>query len=201
VRREAVEDIGGFPTDCLVEDICSSMLMIAEGWKTTYIPEGLQYGLVPETYAAHVKQFTRWVSLSTTCRESRRMTAYEDGKYIGGCQMALRFKGYLFNSVTKHMPLSVRLVGASMGLDVHIKPQLTAISYIITPFMFWTGTYLVYWHDMEEMRLLLRIHCGIVLSRWLHECHTAVMAGYRASVMDVCTLRFMTPCASLRFRS
>ncbi|KAK3383949.1 nucleotide-diphospho-sugar transferase, partial [Lasiosphaeria ovina] len=56
VRRLAIDDINGFPTDCLVEDICSSMLAMAEGWKTAYIPEGLQYGLVPETYLGHVKQ-------------------------------------------------------------------------------------------------------------------------------------------------
>jgi cellulose synthase/poly-beta-1,6-N-acetylglucosamine synthase-like glycosyltransferase len=62
VRREAVEDIGGFPTDCLIEDVCSSMMMQACGWRTIYIPQGLQYGLVPETYLGHVKQFTRWVS-------------------------------------------------------------------------------------------------------------------------------------------
>ncbi|KAK3356598.1 nucleotide-diphospho-sugar transferase [Lasiosphaeria hispida] len=61
IRQEAVDGIGGFPTDCLVEDVCSSMLMLADGWKTAYIAEGLQYGLVPETYLGHVKQFTRWV--------------------------------------------------------------------------------------------------------------------------------------------
>ncbi len=61
MRREAIEDIGGFPTDVLTEDITSSMMTMAEGWKTAYIPEALQWGLVPETYAAHVKQLTRWV--------------------------------------------------------------------------------------------------------------------------------------------
>jgi len=68
IRRLAVDDIGGFPTDCLVEDVCSSMIMLAHGWKTAYIPEGLQYGLVPETYIAHVKQMTRWVSFSASKR-------------------------------------------------------------------------------------------------------------------------------------
>lgn len=61
MRREAVDDIGGFPTDVLTEDITSSMMAMAEGWKTIYIPEALQWGLVPDTYAAHIKQVVRWV--------------------------------------------------------------------------------------------------------------------------------------------
>jgi cellulose synthase/poly-beta-1,6-N-acetylglucosamine synthase-like glycosyltransferase len=62
LRAEALADIGGFPVDCLIEDVYSSMLMMSKGWKTIYIAEALQYGLVPETYLAHIKQLTRWVS-------------------------------------------------------------------------------------------------------------------------------------------
>ncbi|CAJ2504745.1 Uu.00g121390.m01.CDS01 [Anthostomella pinea] len=59
-RRQAIDDIGGFPTGCLIEDIHSSTLLLTLGWKTAYVAEALQYGLVPETYDGHVKQFTRW---------------------------------------------------------------------------------------------------------------------------------------------
>ncbi|KAK2056642.1 nucleotide-diphospho-sugar transferase [Colletotrichum caudatum] len=62
MRQEAIDDIGGFPEDVLTENITSSVMAMAEGWKTVYIPEALQWGLVPETYAAHIKQVTRWVS-------------------------------------------------------------------------------------------------------------------------------------------
>jgi len=64
MRRLAVEEIGGFPTYCLVEDLCSSVLVLTEGWRTAYVPVAVQWGLVPETYAAEVKQRTRWVSCS-----------------------------------------------------------------------------------------------------------------------------------------
>lgn len=62
MRRKAVDDIGGFPEDILTEDVSSSAMAMAEGWKTIYLQEGLQYGLVPETYVAYIKQMTRWVS-------------------------------------------------------------------------------------------------------------------------------------------
>jgi cellulose synthase/poly-beta-1,6-N-acetylglucosamine synthase-like glycosyltransferase len=61
MRRQALLSIGGFPTTCLTEDVYSSMLMMSKGWKTAYIPEALQYGLVPDTFEAHIKQLVRWV--------------------------------------------------------------------------------------------------------------------------------------------
>jgi cellulose synthase/poly-beta-1,6-N-acetylglucosamine synthase-like glycosyltransferase len=38
--------------------------MMAKGWKTAYLPEALQYGLIPNSYYGHLKQFLRWVSPS-----------------------------------------------------------------------------------------------------------------------------------------
>ncbi|KAK4660364.1 hypothetical protein QC762_118300 [Podospora pseudocomata] len=172
VRREAVDDIGGFPTDCLVEDIYSSMLQMAEGWRSAYLAESLQYGLVPETYAAHVKQFARW--------------------YIGGAQMFVNFKGYLSSKLTKQMTLAAKLVGFSSGINVHAKAQLATVFMLLTPFVFLTGTHLMYWRDEAEMKLLLRLYCAIVLTRYLHDCHIGVMAGYRVAVMETGMMRYMS---------
>jgi len=62
MRRTALDSIGGFPTSTLTEDTYTANLTMGRGWKTAYLPEALQYGLVPETYQAHVKQYRRWVS-------------------------------------------------------------------------------------------------------------------------------------------
>jgi cellulose synthase/poly-beta-1,6-N-acetylglucosamine synthase-like glycosyltransferase len=64
VRRHALEEIGGFPAGTLSEDICCSTLLWGSGWKTRYVHEDLQYGVVPDSYYSHVKQQTRWVSLA-----------------------------------------------------------------------------------------------------------------------------------------
>jgi cellulose synthase/poly-beta-1,6-N-acetylglucosamine synthase-like glycosyltransferase len=63
IRRQSLNGIGGFPTASLTEDLLTSTLLLAAGWKSGYVGEALQYGLIPENYLAHVKQFTRWVSL------------------------------------------------------------------------------------------------------------------------------------------
>jgi cellulose synthase/poly-beta-1,6-N-acetylglucosamine synthase-like glycosyltransferase len=69
IRPDALEDIGGFPEDCIIEDVYSTFLMQAEGWESAYVPETVQFGLVPTSYLAHLKQFTRWVSLIPTSTE------------------------------------------------------------------------------------------------------------------------------------
>jgi cellulose synthase/poly-beta-1,6-N-acetylglucosamine synthase-like glycosyltransferase len=62
IRRQALDNVKNFPTECLTEDVYTAVLMLAAGWKSIYVPEALQYGLLPDTYFAHIKQFTRWVS-------------------------------------------------------------------------------------------------------------------------------------------
>ncbi|WYZ42248.1 hypothetical protein EsH8_V_001143 [Colletotrichum jinshuiense] len=173
MRREAVDDIGGFPTDVLTEDITSSMMAMAEGWKTVYIPEALQWGLVPDTYAAHVKQVVRW--------------------YIGGCQMAVKFGFFLLPSRTKRQTRTQRLVGFAQGLSVHLRTQMVTVILALVAIVFMTDTDLVYWRNVEEMRLLLRIHCGIVLFGWLHNVHLAVLSGYRGAIWEAAHAIYLTP--------
>ena len=62
VRRSAIEQIGGFPVESLSEDVCCSATLLGAGWKTAFVQRPVQYGSVPESFLAHVKQRTRWVS-------------------------------------------------------------------------------------------------------------------------------------------
>lgn len=62
MRRTALQEIGGFPTESLSEDVYCSATLLGAGWKTAFVPEAVQYGSVPESYLGHVKQRTRWVS-------------------------------------------------------------------------------------------------------------------------------------------
>lgn len=59
-RRDALEEIGCFPQGSLAEDVATSTLMLGKGWKVGYIHEPLQFGTVPDDFASHLKQRTRW---------------------------------------------------------------------------------------------------------------------------------------------
>lgn len=60
LRREALEDIGGFPEGSLTEDFELSLELHELGWTTAYVPEVLASGLGPEDMAGYVSQQQRW---------------------------------------------------------------------------------------------------------------------------------------------
>ncbi|KAJ4386901.1 hypothetical protein N0V93_009800 [Gnomoniopsis smithogilvyi] len=173
MRRKTVDDIGGFPEDIVTEDVSSSAMAMAEGWKTIYLQEGLQYGLVPETYVAYIKQMTRW--------------------HVGESQTATKFGFYHSKEKTKYMKPLQKWVQTAQGLNVHIRTPLTVLNLVFLSLAFLTDMPLVHWKDKEEMRFLLRIDCAIVLLRWLHELHYAILAGYRSTLNETCKAIYLSP--------
>jgi cellulose synthase (UDP-forming) len=59
-RREALDEIGGFPERSLTEDFELSIELHSRGWKSKYVPEVLARGLGPEDMASYVSQQQRW---------------------------------------------------------------------------------------------------------------------------------------------
>ncbi|OGM43843.1 hypothetical protein ABOM_007554 [Aspergillus bombycis] len=59
VRRAPLDDIGGFPTESIQEDVYTSMLLTSCGWKVLYVPERLQWGIVPHTFQGTIRQRQR----------------------------------------------------------------------------------------------------------------------------------------------
>jgi len=59
-RRAALEEVGGFSTWNLVEDLYTSLLMHAAGWKSVYHPFPLTHGTAPMEIISHVKQRWQW---------------------------------------------------------------------------------------------------------------------------------------------
>lgn len=60
VRRSALAEIGGFPTESVTEDMLLSLKLKAAGWKTVYLAERLTQGLAPEGMAEYTTQRARW---------------------------------------------------------------------------------------------------------------------------------------------
>lgn len=59
-RRQPLLEIGGFKTETVTEDIHTSMLIHARGYKSCYLNKVLAVGLMPESFDAYIKQRTRW---------------------------------------------------------------------------------------------------------------------------------------------
>jgi hypothetical protein len=73
IRRTALESIGGFPEECDTEDIFTSVILLANGWRTICLPEPLSFGVAPTNLAALIKQRTRW------CRGNLQMLFLKRG--------------------------------------------------------------------------------------------------------------------------
>ncbi len=60
VRRQALEEVGGFYTESLSEDYYTGIMITARGYQVVYLNEKLSAGLAPETITAYLVQKARW---------------------------------------------------------------------------------------------------------------------------------------------
>jgi cellulose synthase (UDP-forming) len=59
-RRSALQTIGGFQVTTLTEDLHTSMVLHAKGYRSVYVNKILAAGLAPESYESYLKQRQRW---------------------------------------------------------------------------------------------------------------------------------------------
>ncbi len=60
VRREALEQVGGWAENHVTEDCELSVRLLDAGWRSLFIPKTFGKGLIPPTYDAYKKQHHRW---------------------------------------------------------------------------------------------------------------------------------------------
>lgn len=60
LRREALDDVGGFATETVTEDAHTALKMHRRGWDSIYIRLPLAAGLATERLALHIGQRMRW---------------------------------------------------------------------------------------------------------------------------------------------
>lgn len=59
-RRRCIEEMGGFPTNTIVEDWVTGMTLQAQGYRTLYLNEMLSVGAAPHDLGAYLVQRIRW---------------------------------------------------------------------------------------------------------------------------------------------
>jgi cellulose synthase (UDP-forming) len=60
MRRQAVDDVGGIPTESITEDLLTTLVMLRQGYKTVYLNERLSMGLAAESIEGFFVQRERW---------------------------------------------------------------------------------------------------------------------------------------------
>ncbi|HXI09277.1 MAG TPA: glycosyltransferase [Thermodesulfobacteriota bacterium] len=59
-RRSALAEIGGIVTRTITEDLHTSMVLHARGYRSVYLNRDLSAGLAPESSASYIRQRQRW---------------------------------------------------------------------------------------------------------------------------------------------
>ncbi|HEV2287832.1 MAG TPA: glycosyltransferase family 2 protein [Candidatus Acidoferrales bacterium] len=60
LRRKALEEIGGFATESITEDMHTGLRLQKKGWKVVYYNSTVARGLAPQTYRGFATQWHRW---------------------------------------------------------------------------------------------------------------------------------------------
>ena len=60
LRRQALEEVGGFSGSSVTEDAETALELHSRGWKSLYVDKPMVAGLQPETFAAFIGQRSRW---------------------------------------------------------------------------------------------------------------------------------------------
>ena len=60
IRRAALDDVGGFATETITEDMHTGMRMQMKGWHVIYHNKTVARGIAPQTYLAYNTQWHRW---------------------------------------------------------------------------------------------------------------------------------------------
>ena len=106
LRRAALDDVGGFATGTVTEDIHTSLRLHARGWRSVFLPEPLAFGLEAQNLKEFYAQRRRWAvgALTLLLRSpdsplrSRGLTlrqrlSYFDStvSHLGGLQRLIHF--------------------------------------------------------------------------------------------------------------
>jgi len=60
IRRKALEDVGGFATETITEDMHTGLRLQKKGWRVLYYNRTLARGLAPQTFTGFATQWLRW---------------------------------------------------------------------------------------------------------------------------------------------
>jgi cellulose synthase (UDP-forming) len=136
LRRAALDEIGGFATETIIEDMETTMRLNARGWKSVYHNESLAYGLAPGNAAAYHVQRLRWAQ--------------------GAMQVLRKLKPLTMRGLT----LAQR-INYFAGTATYFEGWQKLIFYLMPLFFFFTGVLPV---NVDEREFIVRLVPYLILS-------------------------------------
>ncbi len=130
LRRSALEDVGGFATETVTEDVHTSLRLHRKGYSSCYIAVPQAAGLATENLAAHIRQRHRWArGMASVFRI--------DNPLLGrGLSLAQRlcYLGamlHFFHGLPRLVFLTAPLAYLFMGWNLFSAPALLIVVYAL----------------------------------------------------------------------
>jgi len=144
LRRKAIDDARGIPTESITEDLLTTLVLLNKGYITRYLNERLSMGLAAEDLEGFFIQRSRW------CRGGIQSLYVKNGP-IRGPGLTL-FQRIMFLPVSWLLQYVVRFVGV-----------------IVPVVVLWTGLPPLYFTGMDELLyyLLPTLLAYFLFIRWL----------------------------------
>lgn len=156
-RRRVLQEIGGFRTETVTEDIHTSMAIHARGYRSCYLNKVLAVGLMPESFESSMKQRIRWATghvqifFQTNPFTMRGLTLHQRIGYFASIF-------YFLHGVPRVVCLVAPLCALMFGIipvtaDVPTLVNLFGSYYLATLVMLRTvsrGTRNAFWSDIYE---------------------------------------------------
>jgi cellulose synthase/poly-beta-1,6-N-acetylglucosamine synthase-like glycosyltransferase len=192
MRRQALQDIGGFPIGSLAEDVCCSSMLLGFGWTTAFVHEPLQFGTVPDSLTSHLKQRTRWVS-GFHYIQMQWLTV--GSQTIGTVQTSLKLRFCLWGPLVKHMTFAQRLCGFVYTISSLFTVPLI-LSMFTSPVVLIARGNLVPYTTNSELKWLIRSWFGSMVLNRLNEFVAYLPAGYLTGQREARAVMWMAICKS-----
>ena len=131
LRRQALNEVGGFHGSSVTEDAETALELHSRGWNSVYVDKPMIAGLQPETFESFIGQRTRW------CRGMVQILLLKNPLFLHGLTLAQRLC-YLSSSLFWLFPLSrmVFIVAPLMyiffDMKIYIANSQEFLAYTLT---------------------------------------------------------------------
>jgi len=71
---------------------------------------------------------------------------------------------------------------------------LNTMNMVLMPIFLSTNLQFIYYRDLEQMKLLLRLKCIGIIFSWTNLLHTSMFSGFQACVREGSNELWMAPC-------
>ncbi|KAL4864769.1 hypothetical protein BDV12DRAFT_7563 [Aspergillus spectabilis] len=158
-RRQAILDVGGYPTFSFSEDWQLSLVLHGFGYQTLQVEEPLQFGLVPTSLQGHIAQRNRW--------------------NIGHAQQLQA----LFPPMSKSLPRRLQWDIAGNGMGIVLGLVGLFVGYLAVPVLVLSPRVLPLSSEWEgKVQIILALlHVGL---SWLYAWLQMASTGFRVSLFS-----------------